>query len=159
MTKQLDLVKPEVNCVFCQIVAGEIPCYKIYEDDNFLAFLDIFPWVEGHTLVIPKKHYRWVWDLPSQALSAGGAGLAKKGGPIVEQYFAVCHKIANHYRKVFKTEFVMSYIYGYDVPHAHIHLFPNARGKIAFYPKSKKSQLSSEEGKKLVEKLKLITSK
>ncbi len=141
MTKQLDLVESKTDCVFCKIVAGEIPCFKIYEDENFLAFLDINPWVEGHTLVIPKKHYRWVWDLPEN---------------LIGQYFAVCRKIANHYRQVLKTEFIMSYIYGWEVPHAHIHLFPDARGKIAMYPKIKRGQLSSEEGEKLAKRLRLI---
>jgi len=138
------------SCVFCQIAAGKIPCYKIYEDDVFLAFLDIRPWVEGHTLVIPKKHYRWVWDLPCEAS-------AKEGEPTIEEYFAVCRKIANHYRKLFKTEFVMSYIYGYDVPHAHIHLFPDARRKIAFYPREKIAPLSPATGRKLVQKFKITT--
>ena len=124
------------DCVFCKIASGEIPCYKIYEDNDFLAFLDIIPWCEGHTLVIPKKHYRWVWDVKNP-----GA------------YFKVARKIANHYKKIFKTEFVMSFIYGYDVPHAHIQLMPDARGKIAIYPKQKKVQLGEEKGKKLVKKL------
>jgi len=138
---QLLLIEVERNCVFCKIVEGKIPCFKIYEDDEFLAFLDIHPWVKGHTLVIPKKHYRWVWDLPPK---------------MAMKYFAVVNRIANHYRQVFETEFVMSWVYGYDVPHAHIHLFPNARGKIAFYPKGKKIQLTEEKGKELVRKLKLV---
>ncbi len=128
------------DCVFCQIVAGKIPCFKIYEDEEFLAFLDIYPWAEGHTLVIPKKHYRWVWDMPDE---------------LVARYFAVAKKIANHYRNVLGTEFVMSWIYGYDVPHAHIHLAPAARGKIAIYPKKKK-QLTATEGQKLLKKLALL---
>ena len=53
------------NCVFCKIVQGKIPSHKVYEDDNFLAFLDIDPRAPGHVQVIPKKHYRWVWDVPS----------------------------------------------------------------------------------------------
>jgi len=128
------------DCIFCQIVAGKIPCFKIYEDDSFLAFLDINPWVEGHTLVIPKKHYRWVWDMPEEE---------------VGRYFQVVSKVANHYRKVLGEEFVMSWIYGWEVPHAHIHLFPAARGKIAFYPKEKRPSLSPEEGKRLAKKLML----
>ena len=51
------------DCIFCKIVAGEIPCRKVYEDDNFLAFFDVRPLNLGHTLVIPKKHCRWVWDV------------------------------------------------------------------------------------------------
>jgi len=118
------------DCIFCQIAAGEIPCFKIYEEEDFLAFLDINP----------RKHYRWVWDMPEE---------------LVGQYFAVVNKVANHYRQVFKTEFVMSWIYGFEVPHAHIHLFPNSRGKIAFYPKEKLPTLTNEEGEKLAAALKL----
>jgi len=128
------------GCVFCKIATGEIPCYKIYEDKEFLAFLDINPWVEGHSLIIPKKHYHWVWDMPSDA---------------VGRYFQVVQKIARHYQEVLGTEFVMSFIYGYDIPHAHIHLLPNAKGKVAFYPKEKLGTLSPEKGNELVEKLKL----
>lgn len=131
--------KQEMDCIFCQIVKGKIPCFKIYEDKDFLAFLDIFPWVEGHTLVIPKKHYRWIWDINK-----------------IGKYFQTVKKIANHYQKIFKTEFIMSFIYGYDVPHAHVHLLPAARKKIAFYPKEKKGKLSLKQGKKLAAKLKLV---
>ena len=53
------------NCIFCKIVSGEIPSYKVYEDNEFMAFLDVRPLNLGHTLVIPKKHYRWVWDVPN----------------------------------------------------------------------------------------------
>ena len=52
-----------LNCIFCKIINKEIPCTKIYEDENFLAFLDINPLSPGHTQIIPKKHYRWVWDI------------------------------------------------------------------------------------------------
>jgi len=135
---QLLLIEVEKDCAFCKIVKGKTPCFKIYEDDNFLAFLDVLPWCKGHTLVIPKKHYRWAWDVDSPG-----------------DYFRVVHKVANHYKKVFNTEFVMSFIYGYDVPHAHIQLLPDARGKIAIYPKNKKVRLSEEEGKELVKRLKL----
>lgn len=128
------------DCVFCKIVKGEIPAYKIYEDADFLAFLDIEPWVEGHTLVIPKKHYHWVWDVPPAE---------------VGNYFAVAAKIANHFKKVLGTEFVMSFIYGYNVPHAHIQLFPDARGKVAVYPKEGKKRLDSATAQDSVKKLKL----
>ena len=51
------------NCIFCKIINSEIPCTKIYEDENYLAFLDVEPKSEGHTLLIPKKHYRWIYDV------------------------------------------------------------------------------------------------
>lgn len=125
------------DCVFCKIVKGEIPAYKIYEDDEFLAFLDINPWVEGHILVIPKNHYRWVWDVP------------KPG-----EYFKVTSKIANHLKEKMDIEFVMSWIYGYDVPHAHIHLMPDARGKVKFYPTGK-VELTEEKAEQLLEELQM----
>lgn len=127
----------ESNCPFCKIVNGELPAYKIYEDDNYLAFLDINPWVEGHTLVIPKEHHRWVWDVPNP-----------------DEYFKVTAKIANHLKEKMDTEFVMSWVYGYDVPHAHIHLMPDARGKVKFYP-TEKVDLIEQEAEKLVSKLKI----
>ena len=95
------------SCVFCKIVKGELPAYKIYEDEKYVAFLDIFPCCEGHTLVIPKKHVRWVWDYEN-----------------LEEYFGVASKIAKHLRKVSGQENVRLNVFGWDVPHAHIHLKP-----------------------------------
>ena len=51
------------DCVFCRIVRGELPCYKVYEDNDFLSFLDIRPLSRGNCLVIPKKHVKWVYDV------------------------------------------------------------------------------------------------
>lgn len=109
----------EKNCIFCKIVAGEIPSHKVYEDGEFLAFLDINPQSPGHTQVIPKKHYRWVWDLPAQAGLPGGVG----------QYFEVAQKIARAQQKAFGTDFILSRIVGDEVPHAHIWVFPNSSVK------------------------------
>jgi len=124
------------DCVFCKIIKGEIPCFKIYEDKNYLAFLDIEPWVEGHALVIPKKHYRWVWDVEG-----------------IDSYFKVAAKVATHFKKTLKAELVMSYIYGGDVSHAHIHLLPGAQGKITMYPKKRLEKLKTKMGESLVKKL------
>lgn len=96
------------GCVFCKIVKGEIPSHKIYEDDNFFAFLDIHPQSPGHTQVIPKKHYRWVW----QVENAG-------------DYFEVAKKIALAQQQAFSTDFILSKIVGDEVPHAHIWVFPS----------------------------------
>jgi histidine triad (HIT) family protein len=96
------------NCIFCKIVKKEIPAEIVYEDDNFLAFLDIHPQSPGHTQVIPKKHVRWVWDY-------------KKAG----DYFEIAKKVALAQRKAFNTEFILSKIVGDEVPHAHIWVFPN----------------------------------
>ena len=56
------------DCIFCKIISGEIPCMKIYEDDLVLAYLDIAPDSDGHTLIIPKKHYKDIFDIPSETL-------------------------------------------------------------------------------------------
>ena len=98
------------DCIFCKIVKGEIPSHKVYEDENFLAFLDINPQSPGHTQVIPKKHYRWVWDVPN-------AGV----------YFEVVKKIALAQKKAFDTDFILSKIVGDEVEHAHIWVFPNSK--------------------------------
>ena len=98
------------NCIFCKIVKGEIPSHKVYEDDNFLAFLDINPRSPGHTQVIPKQHYRWVWDVPN-------AG----------EYFEVSKKIALAQKKAFDSEMVICRIYGDEVEHAHIWIFPDPK--------------------------------
>lgn len=102
------------ECIFCRIVKGEIPAYKIYEDDNFLAFLDISPRNPGHTLVIPKTHYRWVWDLPLEA----------EEGPDLRNYYLVVGKIAKAIRKALDTDYVVSLVLGEEIYHAHIWLVP-----------------------------------
>ena len=58
-----------MDCLFCKIINGEIPCYKVYEDDIVLAFLDVNPDSLGHTLIIPKKHYQDLMDIDSNTLS------------------------------------------------------------------------------------------
>ena len=96
------------NCIFCKIVRGEIPSHKVYEDNNFLAFLDIHPQSAGHTQLIPKEHHRWVWDVP-------------QGG----MYFEIAKKIALAQKKAFGVEAVWSKIMGDEVPHAHIWIYPS----------------------------------
>jgi histidine triad (HIT) family protein len=101
------------DCIFCKIARGEIDSVKVYEDKEFMAFLDVRPLSPGHTLVIPKKHCRWVWDVEK-----------------VGEYFAVVKKIAKAIQKSFNTEEVFSKIIGEEVPHAHIWIFPNPRKAI-----------------------------
>lgn len=99
------------DCIFCKIAKGEIPSYKVFEDDSFLAFLDINPRNKGHTLVIPKKHFRWVWDYPS-----------------IDEYYKVVGKIANAIREALGTEWVVSLVLGEEVQHAHVWLVPRFEG-------------------------------
>ena len=102
------------SCIFCKIVAGEVPAEKVYEDDEFLAFLDIRPLSPGHTLVIPKQHYRWVWDLPAD----------RQVSPNIGRYFEMVQRIAQALQKSFGTEEVQAKIIGEEVPHAHVWIFP-----------------------------------
>ncbi len=120
------------DCVFCKIVAGEIPCYKLYEDDDFIAFLDAFPFVRGHTLVIPKKHYRFVWDYPE-----------------VGKYFEVVSKIANSMKEKIDDDVVRCSVVGTEVPHAHVHLFPSKKNTL------KGRKLEESEMKKILKEFKI----
>jgi len=95
--------------LFTRIINGEIPCYKIAENDQFIAFLDILPVAKGHTLVVPKKEIDYIFDLPDedlQALNLFAKEVARKIQSVIP-----CKKIG------------MSVI-GLEVPHAHLHLIP-----------------------------------
>lgn len=71
-----------MDCLFCKIVAGEIPCHKVYEDENTLAFLDIHPHAKGHTVVIPKKHAATIWDINTETFELVAAGLQTAAGKV-----------------------------------------------------------------------------
>lgn len=95
--------------IFTRIVLGEIPCYKIAEDANYLAFLDVNPLVKGHTLVIPKKEQDYLFDLEDDTF----IGL---------QLFA--RMVAIHLKKHIACKRIGVAVIGLEVPHAHIHLIP-----------------------------------
>ena len=95
--------------IFSRIVAGEIPCYKVAEDENYFAFLDISPMVKGHTLVIPKREVDYIFDLEDDEL----AGL---------HLFA--KKVAVALKKAFPCQRIGMAVLGMEVPHTHIHLIP-----------------------------------
>jgi histidine triad (HIT) family protein len=95
------------ECIFCKIVRKELPSYSVFEDENYIAFLDIRPMNPGHTLVVPKKHHRWVWDVPE-------AG----------RYFETATRIARALQKTMKTEWIAADVAGMGVAHAHLHLIP-----------------------------------
>jgi histidine triad (HIT) family protein len=95
--------------IFTKIVRGEIPSYKIAEDDNFYAFLDIFPLAKGHTLVIPKKEVDYLFDLDDETY----IGLQ-----------AFSKRIAIALKKAIPCKKVGVAVLGLEVPHAHIHLIP-----------------------------------
>ncbi len=97
----------EPDCVFCKIVRGELPAHRVYEDSAFIAFLDIHPQAPGHVQVIPKTHYRWVWDVPN-----------------IGAYFEVVRTIARAQQKAFGTEWILQKSVGDEVFHAHVWVFP-----------------------------------
>jgi len=121
--------------IFSKIVNGEIPAYKVAEDENYLAFLDIFPVAKGHTLVIPKKEVDYLFDLDDELY----AGL---------QLFA--KKVATGLKKAIPCQKVGVLVLGLEVPHAHIHLIPmqNEADVLNF---SKKQKFTSEEFQKIKE--------
>lgn len=103
------------NCIFCKIVADEIPAHIVYQDESFLAFLDINPRAPGHVQVIPREHHRWVWDLPA----------GRQVSPNIGAYFEIAQKIALAQRQAFNVDMIRSQVFGDEVPHAHVWLWPN----------------------------------
>jgi histidine triad (HIT) family protein len=115
--------------IFSKIVTGEIPCYKIAEDERYFAFLDINPMTKGHTLVIPKVEEDYIFNLDDATFS-GLTLFAKKVAAAIEKAMP-CKRIGVA-------------VIGLEVPHAHIHLIPiNQESDMNF--KNPKLQLSSEE--------------
>jgi histidine triad (HIT) family protein len=126
--------------IFTRIVQGEIPCYKIAENEHYLAFLDVNPLVKGHTLVIPKKEQDYLFDLEDE-LFVGLHLFAKE--------------VAIQLKKNIACKRIGVAVIGLEVPHAHIHLIPlNQMDDINF--NREKLTLSSEELKTLAEELKMF---
>lgn len=123
--------------IFTRIVKGEIPAYKVAEDDNYLAFLDISPVAKGHTLVIPKKEVDYLFDIDDETY----AGL---------QLFA--KKVAVGLKKAVPCLKVGVLVLGLEVPHAHIHLIPmQNEGDVLNF--SQKIKMSKEDFEALREEV------
>lgn len=117
------------DTIFTKIVKGEIPCYKIAENDKFFAFLDISPIAEGHTLVITKLQNDYIFDLPDDMLG---------------EMMVFAKKVAVGIKKAFPCNRVGVAVIGIDVPHNHIHLVPiNGVGDLDF--KKERVQLTPEQ--------------
>ncbi|MFH1827553.1 MAG: HIT family protein [bacterium] len=126
------------DCIFCDIVEGKSTSYKIYEDDKFYGFLDIYPASKGHVLLIPKKHYRWVHDVEN-----------------FSEYWEKALKIKKTLDKAFKPEWVQYLTHGV-IPHAHIHIIPRY-DKIDFFhviPKQGVIKFTKEEMEEIAKKIK-----
>lgn len=115
--------------IFSKIIAGDIPCYKIAEDNHYMAFLDINPLAEGHTLVIPKVEVDYVFDLEDDVLM--GLQIFAKKVAIAQKKAITCMRIGQ-------------LVIGTEVPHAHIHLIPFQREEQMAIT-SPKLKLSSEK--------------
>jgi len=98
-----------MSSIFTKIVLGEIPCYKVAENDKFLAFLDITPIKKGHVLVIPKKEVDYIFDLEDELLS---------------EMIVFAKTVAIKMKKILPCKKVGVTVIGLEVPHAHIHLVP-----------------------------------
>lgn len=101
-----------MSCIFCDIANKTAPGYIVFEDAFSIAFLDIFPFVKGHTLVIPKKHCRWLWDMED------------------EEYMHLMQSaktVASKLKKTYQTDYIQTIVLGEEVAHAHIHLLPRVK--------------------------------
>lgn len=98
------------DCIFCNIAAGTVPSSSVYEDNDYKAFMDINPESPGHIQIIPKKHYRFVWDMPTDEYT---------------EYMKRAQQLAQALRGTFGTDNVFLKIMGEEVAHAHVWLFPN----------------------------------
>jgi len=108
----------EKDCIFCKIVKGEVKSDIVYSDDNFIAILDIHPKAEGHTVIIPKKHYRTIVDMPNTM-----------GGEILEAIKEVgLNLIKNKKAEAFNVFVNNGEVAGQVVMHAHIHVIPRKKG-------------------------------
>jgi histidine triad (HIT) family protein len=127
-----------MSSIFSKIVKGEIPSYKIAEDENFYAFLDIHPLAKGHTLVIPKQETDYIFDLDDET---------------IKELFAFAKKVAIAIEKVVECKRIGIAVLGLEVPHAHVHLVPiNGIYDIDF--SKPKLSFSAEEFERLAENIK-----
>lgn len=123
--------------IFSKIIAGEIPCYKVAENDHFFAFLDIFPLKKGHVLVVPKKEVDYIFDLDDETYQ----GL-----------MAFSKKVATAIKKTVSCNRIGVTVIGLEVPHAHVHLIPiNSENDMNF--RNEKLKLSKEEFEQIALKI------
>ena len=97
------------DCIFCKIIAGEIPAARVYQDDKFLAFLDINPVTPGHTMIIPKQHFKTMTENPDE---------------LVAEIFIKAKELMPKLKKAMAADYVVVSVVGVDVPHLHVHLIP-----------------------------------
>lgn len=123
--------------IFTKIIRGEIPCYKIAEDEQFIAFLDVFPLAKGHTLVVPKMEVDYLFDLDDKT---------------IEGIHVFAKRVAKAIEKAVPCKRIGVAVLGLEVPHAHIHLIPiNKLDDINFG--REKLKISQNEMEEIAEKI------
>lgn len=125
------------DSIFTKIIKGEVPCHKVYEDDQVIAFLDIDPLTEGHTLVVTKKQIDHLWDVEDG---------------LYQYVMNIAKKVAARQREVLKPARVGMALEGFAVPHAHIHVFPLHKGlesTISDHIERKKNRQNEPDHQKL----------
>jgi len=126
------------DCIFCKIVRGEIPCYKIYEDDDVMAFLDAFPSMKAQALVIPKKHLApWLFDVDNETYC---------------KIMLAAKKVVKAVDKAMKPLKTGLMVEGLELEHVHIKIFPLDETGFSNYPG--KIEVSKEELEEIAEKIK-----
>ena len=101
------------TCIFCQIIAKEIPAHIVYEDELVIAFLDKYPQTRGHLQLVPKKHYRWIYEMPE-----------------IGTFFETAQKIIRGIIPVLGADHVTIATFGYQVEHAHLWIVPQYKKKV-----------------------------
>jgi histidine triad (HIT) family protein len=124
------------DCIFCKIIKKEIPCDKIYENDNFLAFLDIQPVSSGHILIIPKIHTAWMQEVDDFTVS---------------EIFKLSKRLMLAIKNELKCDYVQLSVGGTDVPHFHVHLIP--RYFDDGFPKFKTKKYKDGEADEIIKKI------
>lgn len=125
--------------IFTRIIQGEIPCYKVAEDDQFFAFLDINPLQAGHTLVVPKVETDYLFDLDDETISA---------------MMIFAKKVAAQIREKIECKRVAVVVIGLEVPHAHIHLIPiSSEGDVDF--RAERAKFTPDEFREIAAKISL----
>jgi histidine triad (HIT) family protein len=126
--------------IFTKIINGEIPSHKVYEDERVIAFLELYPINEGHTLVVPKKQINHIWDLEDDDY---------------QYLWSVAKKIALHMREVFEAPRIGVIVEGFGVPHTHIHLVPIYHGNDLKKPNAELGDPTQEELEAVAAKIRL----
>ncbi len=126
-----------MSSIFSKIIEGDIPSYKISEDDKHLAFLDAMPLVEGHTLVIPKKETDFIFDIETEDF---------------KNLWSFAQKVARNLEKAYPSKRIAVAVVGLEVPHAHIHLIPIDRVEEMNF-KNERLRFSTEDYQNIQQKI------